>query len=178
MFCMIKQRHSQRLSQWQPSTFVDWQDRDVFAHLHSVPSSVEFSAVHHLWYFERSEVSRQNVDILTGSCLSSLRTVGSVVWCCGLVGCERKLIGMSWHQIKPGSEEGRSTISIFHLQSVLGLPERDARARVGHLCLVGEDYSCPVMSQWQPMIWVSVINQVPIIVYLGSDKPEIDHFTW
>ena len=73
-----------------------------------------------------------------------------------------------------------NNITIFHLQSVSGLTQRGDRARAVHLwsASAGEDYSCAVMSQWQPMMWVSVINQVPIIVYLGSDKAEIDHFTW
>ena len=68
----------------------------------------------------------------------------------------------------------RSTISIFQLQSV---PGPAVSARVVHLWLRGEDYIVAVMSQCQPMMRVSVINQVPIIVYLGSDKAEIDHFT-
>ena len=85
-------------------------------------SSVQFS-VEQLWYFERSEVSRQNVDILTGSCLSSMRTVGCVVLSCVIVmlwaGWWWKKT--NWYVMTPedqtwisgGSQEERSTISIY-----------------------------------------------------------------
>ena len=44
------------------------------------------------------------------------------------------------------------------------------------VCLVKIIVTCDVTMAGND-VTVSVINQVPIIVYLGSDKAEIDHFT-
>ena len=62
-------------------------------------------------------------------------------------GCGRKLIGMSWHQISVQISAGITRITAHQ--------------------------SVELMTPWQGMMWDSVINQDPIIVYLRSDRAEL-----